>query len=270
MRTGFDGQRYAAQLTEEIKARCLSKHSVAPTLFMAVFLIVAGVVLFLGNLGWLPIRDIWKYWPLLMIGGGIAKWMNSHSLYGRTWGFLIIAVGTVYLALTLGLLHVRAMNGSWPLSLLFIVFGVAALARVLDPASHPERNPLNPVSPQAASPPTADADALNETAVLGSLNRRFETVNFKGGIVTALLGSVELDLRRAQINNPSRSVTIEVVAIMGSAKLRIPETWRLGLIGTPILGSYEDKTIPRSMSDQAVATLMITGSCIMGSIEIEN
>ncbi|MDQ2775695.1 MAG: DUF5668 domain-containing protein, partial [Acidobacteriota bacterium] len=128
--TGFDGHRYAAQLTEEIKARCLSKRSVAPTLFMAVLLIVAGVLLFLGNLGWLPIHDIWKYWPLLMIGGGVAKWMNSYSLYGRTWGFLIVAVGMVYLALTLGLLHVKAMNGSWPLSLLFIVFGIAALARV--------------------------------------------------------------------------------------------------------------------------------------------
>ena len=264
---GFDGNRFAEQLKEEIKNRSLNMHtrSVAPTLFMAVFLIVAGVLLFLGNIGWLPIHDIWRFWPLLMIGGGVAKWMHSCSLYGRTWGVLIIGLGMIYLALMLGLLHVRATNGTWPLSLAFIVFGIAALARVFDPGSRAGENKI-----AVNSPRIVDADTLNETAVLGSLNRRFETANLKGGVITSLLGSVEVDLRRAQIDNPSRSVTLEIVSILGSVKLRIPETWRLGLIGTPILGSYEDKTIPQSRADLALATLMISGTCLLGSVEIEN
>ncbi len=265
--SGFDDEHYGERLREEIKAKSLCMRSAAPTLFMAVFLIVIGILLFLVNLGWLPVHDIWKYWPLLMIGGGIAKWLNSHSLYGRMWALLVIAIGLLYLAVMLGLFHVRATNASLPLSLLFVVFGMAALARALDPAAGVGRL-RTPGT--AYLPRTIDPDTLNETAVLGPLNRRFETLNLRGGAITSLLGSIELDLRRAQIDNPAGSVTLEIVSIMGSVKLRIPETWRLGLFGTPILGSYEDKTIPRSRADQAIATLIITGSCIMGSIEIEN
>jgi predicted membrane protein len=266
----FDGDHYGEQLKEQRGRdaganRCFRMRSVAPTLFMAIFLIIAGVLLFLGNIGWLPVHDIWKYWPLLMIGGGIAKWLNSYSLYGRTWGFLITALGVLYLGLMLGFFHIKTTGGSWPLSILFIVFGIAALAKTLDAESRAQR-----ASNTAPAGRIGDADTLNDTALLGSLNRRFETANFRGGVLTALLGSVELDLRRAQISDPDKLVRIEVIAVLGSVKLRIPETWRLGLLGTPILGSYEDKTIPQARVDQATATLTITGSCILGSVEIEN
>jgi cell wall-active antibiotic response 4TMS protein YvqF len=267
---GFDGDRYAEQLKAEIKANCFFRHSVAPAVFMAILLIVAGVLLFLVNLGWLPVHNIWQYWPLLMIGSGIAKWLNSHSLYGRTWGILIIGVGMFYLALMLGLVHIRVTNGSWPLSLLFIVFGIAGLAKILDSAANPNRRASSDTSAQLFTTSSLDPDRLHETAVLGSLNRRFETGDLKGGTVTCLLGSIELDLRRAQITNLDRTVTLELAVIMGSIKLRIPETWRLGLLGTPILGSYEDRTIPQARTEQPIATLMMTGTCIMGSVEIEN
>ena len=261
----FDADHFARQLKQDIEDGWIRRRSVMPTLVMAIVLIVAGVLLFLSNVGWLPLHNLWQYWPLIMIAGGISKWLNSSTLYGRTWAVLIVGLGVLYLGLMLGVLHIRRIDGSWTLSLAFIVFGIAALARALDPALQSGRKEgLLP------GPRVLDQDALNETAILGSLNRRVESTNFKGGLVTALLGNVELDLRRAIITNSDRTVRIEVVTLMGAVKLRIPETWRLGLLGTPILGSYEDKTIPQARVDSPAGVLMLTGTCIMGSVEVEN
>ena len=264
----FEGEQvpgeYAGWSRRQTGQRC----RLAPTVFMAIFLIVAGILLFLANIGWLPIRHIWDYWPVLVIGLGLAKVLGARSVGERVWGVLVVFVAGVFLAGNLGLFHVRARDGSWPLSILFIAFGIGALSRALDGRGRRGRYSNEPVLP--ANTPEPDRDFLNDSAVFGSVQRRFETPNFEGGAVTSVLGSVEVDLRRAQISNPAGSATIEVVTVFGSVKLRIPETWRLGLIGTPVFGSYEDKTLLQARVEGPVPTLTITGSCVFGSVEIEN
>jgi predicted membrane protein len=106
-------------------------------------------------------------------------------------------------------------------------------------------------------------------AMLGSINRKLDTANFQGGVIVAFMGNVEMDLRRAVISNPGRSATVEVRATFGAVKIRIPETWRVSMPASSILGNIEDKTIPPTTGTET-PWLVITGYSALSSVEIEN
>jgi Domain of unknown function (DUF5668) len=234
-------------------------------LFLSITLIVAGLLLFLSNLGFFPLRSVWDLWPLVIISLGVGRWTDSRGPGDRVWAAAMVVFGTFFLAISLGFLRLHVHDGSWVLAIAFITFGVMALVRAVE-------GPRLPRRPRRVQTVTSvgGSDVLADTAVLGSVQRRIESVDFRGGLVTAVLGSVELDLRRAQVKNPADPVTLETTCVLGSIKLRIPETWRISVLGVPVMGAYEDKTIPVSRPDAITGTLVITGSCVLGSVEIES
>jgi predicted membrane protein len=175
----------------------------------------------------------------------------------------MIIFGSLYLCISVGWLHIRSSDGSLPLAILFIAFGVAALAKILDSRASIARGTA------AFRPAEFDPNVLSDAAILGSVNRRVESSDFRGGLITSVLGSVELDLRRASIQQ-ERPVYLEIVSVLGTVKIRIPESWRVSVVGTPVLGSYEDRTIPQARDDVFRANLMVSGCSIMGSIEVDN
>ena len=101
-------------------------------LFFSVVLIGAGVLLFLSNLGILPIRNIWVFWPVLPIMAGIGSFTHARNASARVWGVFLVIFGGFFLLLNLGWLHIRTHDGSWPLSLILIAAGFAALLNVLE------------------------------------------------------------------------------------------------------------------------------------------
>jgi hypothetical protein len=94
-----------------------------------------------------------------------------------------------------------------------------------------------------------------------------DTADFRGGAALSVLGSLELDLRHARILDPSQPVQLEVSAVLGEAKIRMPETWRVRIHGASIMGNYEDKTVPGNLPMDA-PTIVITGHSILASVEI--
>jgi predicted membrane protein len=237
------------------------ERSTRSKLFLAVFLIVAGLLLFLANVGILPVRNPWDYWPVLLIAAGIAKWIGGGSAGEHAWAASMIVFGALFLSASLGLFHVRARDGSWPLAILFIALGIGALAKAVDTRSG--SRPLKR--------PAIVSDALTEdTVVFGAAKRRIDSANFQGGDVHCTFGSVEIDLRRAQIAATPGSATLDVTAIFSSVKLRIPEHWRVRIAGAAIMGAYEDKTIPQAIADPVSPVLVITGTNVGSAVEIEN
>jgi predicted membrane protein len=227
----------------------------------AIFLIAAGTLLFLNNIGLIPVHDIWVYWPVVLIALGIAKLTSAYGRVGRVWGIILTAGGALLLAGNLGLVHLRH-NVIWPL--LLIVFGVVVLVQTLESRKASKgafgfpRGPARPSDTQ-----------LRDSAIFGNVKRKLETQNFQGGDVFSLFGSVDIDLRRAQISSAENTASLELSAVFGSVKIRIPETWKVDVNGTAILGSYEDKTIPPRPGAET-PTLVITGYAVFGSVEIED
>jgi predicted membrane protein len=251
-------------MSEEPENRFWCSRSPFSRLFFAGFLIVAGTLLFLGNLGVLPSFNIWSFWPMLIVAVGISKIVNARDSGNRVLGFLLSFFGVFFLLISLGVVQIRARDHSWPISMLLIAFGLTMLIKVLE-----ERDPAKPkwtgFRPFGMNTP----NGLSDFTVMGTVKRRVDTTDFRGGRALSILGTIELDLHHARITEPSQTIQLEVSAILGSAKIRVPENWRVQIHGASILGTYEDKTIPPQAGVDA-PTLLITGYAFMSSIEIED
>ncbi len=111
----------------------------SPPVFGAIFLIVAGVLLFLNSLGWLPVRHIWDFWPLVFVWMGVGRLVAARNAGERMLGIFFICAGALVLLFTLHILTIRARDGTWPLALLLILFGSALLIKALQ---QPVRAPI--------------------------------------------------------------------------------------------------------------------------------
>jgi predicted membrane protein len=238
-----------------------SGRPLGPRFIFAIFLIIAGTLLFLSNIGLFPVRDIWAYWPLLLAALGGSKFSNSRSSSGRVWGIILVVGSVLILACNLGLLHVRE-DVIWPV--LLIGFGFLVLTNTLESRKR-SRSALGfPTGPVALSDVL-----LKDWAVLGNVKRKVETDNFLGGELISFFGSVDIDLRRARISPATKSVTIEANAVFGAVKLRLPGNWRVNVKGIGILGSFEDKTIPPGTTVDT-PIVVISGYSVFGAVEIED
>lgn len=232
---------------------------------LAIALIVFGMLLFLDNVGLLPMSVISDFWPVIPIAIGISRLFYNRTINGLLWAAFLICMGALLLLVTLHVVHIRN-NGTAPLALLFILFGFAALIKTAERGVPGRRQWQNPGFVNWAS-----TDIVNESVVMSSLKRRVETTNFMGGELHNVMGNIEFDLRTAQMAPGARSATIEVECIMGGTKIRVPETWRVSIQAEGIMGNVEDKTIPpRPDQRDHAPTLIITGSAVMGTVEVEN
>ncbi len=245
--------------------RCRSTRSPRSQFFLAVILIAAGTLLFLDNIGVVPIHNIWDFWPVILIAVGISKF-TCPTAPQRLWGAFLILFGVLFLLLSLHVFVIRSWDRSWPLSLLLIAFGFMALIKTIE-------------SGQAARPrvgfpgqqPALGVNFLDEHSIFGSVKRRLDTANFAGGQIRCIFGSVDIDLRYVHLPVTEKAVTIDIDCLFGSAKIRVPETWVLSIQAAAVLGNVEDKTIPgRTTAGVEPSTLVITGQTIFGSIEVEN
>jgi len=261
----WDDSPDALRRRERRRLRRQWRQAPAPRLLFAILLIVAGTLLFLSNLGLFPEFNLWSvFWPGIFIAVGLAKLLSDSRGSGQAFGIVLIAGGSLFLLINLGILRIRAHDNSWPLSVLLIAVGAVALIKILEGRDY--SRPQIGFSQQAV----ASADILNEQVIFGSLKRKIEPFDFHGGKLESIFGSIELNLRRAQISSPERSATLEVNAVFGSIELSVPDSWRVVAQATGIFGNVEDKTIANKVPGFDGPTLFITGSAVFGSVEIKD
>jgi hypothetical protein len=235
---------------------------------VAVILIVAGALLFLDNLGLLPIHNIGDYWPLALVAWGLAMFERKRTVHSLIWSAAVVVFGCLLL---LGNLHIIHVTGSifWPLVL--IAFGATMLV---------SRSGL-PAFPQWWNAGQGDAgghtrqayfgNRLMESVVFTGSERRVESQNFEGGKVEAVFGGIDLDLSGAAISSPDRRAILEVNAVFGGIEIRVPRTWRVEKKGAAVFGGFEDRTFPpRPEPGVEPPTLVIRGAAVFGGIEVKN
>lgn len=224
-------------------------------IFFGVVVVAIGCLLLLDNLGIFRFRDIWQYWPVLLIVWGLSHVIDSRTPSGWIWGGMIALIGALFL---LDNLDIFVFNFAvvWPV--LLIAFGVSVLVGAY------ERNRYNISGGTHASAPVVGAHAIFSENRTGS-----DAQDFQGGAASAIFGAARFDLRNASMTTDEARIHVDV--IFGEAEVRIPETWNVISRAAVVFGGVDDKTIhPKPDPNVKTPRLVITGSVIFGAITLRN
>lgn len=213
-----------------------------------LILVTVGVLFLLRNFDVLYIRNIWQYWPLLLIAAGLSKvfWGRAEE---RTFGLVATFIGGVFLARTVFDVDV-SLGQLWPVIL--VIVGVSTVLRAIQ-------------GPRAIGHADDLSSIVRERAIVGGIVRRNTSQSFQGGELSAFMGGCEIDLREARMAGPQ--AVIDCFAMWGGITIQIPPDWALDPQMSVFAAGFEDKTRPPV---QPVGRLVIRGTAFMGGIEVKN
>ncbi|MYM25009.1 hypothetical protein GTP46_20485 [Duganella sp. FT135W] len=226
---------------------------------MVIGLIVIGVgmLFLLDNLGWLDLDLRIHILPTILIAAGILKVLQTRTQSGIIIGGGMVAVGSVFMLKEMGLINI-GWNTLWPLVL--IGAGVAVVFKSNANRTALEQQPPGPLD-------KSEADSLiNYTAIMGGFKHRITTPDFRGGEITSIMGGCDLDLRQSSINGDA---VLNVFVMCGGITIKVPIDWTVVFDGTPIMGGFEEKTVPVTGPGSG-KRLIVRGYVIMGGLEVRN
>lgn len=214
-----------------------------------LILIVFGVLLMLSNMGYFEFREVFRFWPVFFMALGVVRLVEARDRQAMVGPLIWIGVASVFLLRSLRIINVD-FRDLWPIFL--IAMGLLMLRRSM--ATKRERST------------NVDSNSvISGLAILGGMERRNNSQDFKGGEVTAILGGCEVDLRGASM--PPGEVVLDVFAMWGGIEIRIPTDWSVVGKVTPILGGFDDESeSPKEDSKR----LVVRGFAIMGGVGVKN
>ncbi len=235
------------------------RRSKGSSVFMGAFLTLIGVALLLDNLGFLEFRDIWNYWPVLLIALGVSRLLASRRPASMIWGGLISTAGVLLLLRNLNILHFH-IDGRLVGPLVLIGFGLMMLVRALERSQDKSADRSGEV---------VSDKTVSEFAVFTGCKRRVRSGSFLGGDLFAMFGGIDMDMRETVMGAPQAN--LDVQAMFGGVDLRIPETWIVDMRGIGMFGGWDDKTVPPRIEEGKPAPrLIVTGNAIFGGVVIRN
>ncbi len=267
-----------------------------------------GVLFTLDNMGVIDARDYLQYWPLVLVGIGVAQIIQSANWSGYIGAVIWLLAGLWFLGRNIGLIRV-SIGDLWPL----VVAGVGALLvfrgwRGYDrrenrggfrpgtapgPGADPIDDdgwvtPMSMPSPPPALPPFREAErrvpppdpSVGGTAGAGASGDT--TVNafvLMGGITRRLVtqdfkgGTVFAVMGGAKIDLRLASIAqgeavIDTLAFWGGIEIRVPEDWVIVPQVFPFMGGFEDRTGQKPAGTRK--RLIVRGLAFMGGLEVKH
>jgi predicted membrane protein len=218
--------------------------------------ILVGVLALLDNLRVFNAREVIHFWPMVFVVFGVLKLYQARDAGGYLFGGALVAVGIGITLQNMGLITVRWRDW-WPLLLIgggVLIIAAGMLGRRIDASGG-----VGPIEKRVGSDASIDAGAF-----MSGINMTNDAQDFQGGKVSAVVGGVEVDLRKASIRD---TATLSVFALMGGIVIKVPEDWSVIVNCSPVLGGVESKAVPPANPSKR---LIIHGFVIMGGVEIKN
>ena len=224
-----------------------------PRLLIGLGILTIGLLWTLDNLRIIDSDAITRYWPLIVILIGVAKWFDPSS--SKVAATIIALVGVGLLLDTLDYWNFD------PGDFFPLLIALLGAKLVMDVFRRRSARPTNTA---------ADPDSLiHSFAFMSGIGKRSVSRDYRGGDANAIMGGVELDLREAQIA-PGTEAVLDVFAFWGGIEIKVPTTWHVVSQVMPIMGAFEDTTASTAISASGGATLIVRGLAVMGGIEVKN
>lgn len=225
-------------------------------LIFGAIIMVIGVLALIDNLHIFYAQHLLNFWPTILIVFGIVKLSQSRGNSGAIFGGVMILAGVIMTLNNLGFVRI-SMRDAWPVFLigagLLVIFKDRTVKTLEGAIVNGEASPQNSQSAQ-----------IDIVAVMSGNQGNITSQNFQGGEITAIMGGVELDLRNASIQTEA---VVNILAFWGGVVLKVPQDWTVVNNCTGFLGGIDDSTIPGMNANKR---LVITGTALMGGIEIKN
>ena len=218
------------------------------TAILGIGVLAVGAILLLDNFGIVEGENLFAYWPVLLILVGISHFVRPEGSRRYLAGSIFTFVGMVILLSNLGFIRFGIWD-LWP-----VILVIAGLSLILKPF---RRRGVNIGD---------DSGVFEATAILGGANRRLSAADFQGGDAIAIMGGCEIDLR--DCGSEGGPAEIDTFSFWGGVEIRVPDDWEVQVKGLAILGGYSDET--RTLEGEGRKVLVITGTAIMGGVEIKN
>jgi predicted membrane protein len=220
-------------------------------IIIGFLILIFGILLLLQNLGVDLGMRVWSFWPIILIILGLRilfqPWENRQLLPGA----ILVIVGLLILLRNLEVIYF-GWRIIWPI--LIILIGISILrGRIRFRNKH-----------------RTGQDYIDLSMVLGGGEFKFDSKQLRGGKVSAIMGGGNIDLRDADI--ATDEIVVDAFALMGGIEFRVPGSWQVVLLATPILGGVENKTYVQRADTQSAKSkkIIVTGTAIMGGIDIKN
>ncbi len=223
---------------------------VTPKLVLGVFVLIAGILLTLDSLDLVETSRFFRYWPATLIGMGAGVFAQARDGHGRGKGAVIILIGGLLMLDSLDIIEVRFWELFWP-----VVMIVAGGSLIMQTLRRHREAPLDP------------SESVSSFAIMGGVKRTSNANPFRHSDLSSIWGACDLDLRQATIP-PGEEAAIDVFALMGGHKIRVPEGWAVDSRVFPFMGGVEDKTVPAA--DASAPRLVVRGAIIMGGLHLTN
>jgi len=220
---------------------------------LGIFLIAVGLLLLVGNLGYLPyeVTDVLFSWPMILIAIGVFNLIKRE--YSAA--VILLGIGTFFLLPDLFYdLNARDVFKFWPL--LIILVGAMFFLRKRDSISFNRDN-------------TNSQDVIDEVDIFGGGVSQIESQNFKGGKITAIFGGGEIYLDKCSMS--PQGAVIDMAVVFGGTKITVPRGWNVKTEVVSIFGGFADKrNFFNENSADPTKTLVIKGVAIFGGGELRN
>ncbi len=184
------------------------------------------------------------WWPLVLVGLGVAQYGIDHS--AKLGSAVLIIFGVLLLGFTTGLVEGSVWSVLWPTAVILAGIGVM-LPRL-------ERNP------------EVAGSTANGFAALGSRVLTSRSQQFEGGELTVILGSLTLDLTQARL---APGAKLSVTAVLGGCEILVPPGWDVRLGGVPVLGGWDDTT-RRTPGTADAPVLTVRAVAVLAGVEVRH
>lgn len=218
------------------------------TAIIGIGVLAIGAILLLDNFGIVDAENLWAYWPVLLILVGVSYFVRPKGSRCILSGSIWLAIGAIILLSNFGIIGFEIWD-LWP-----VVLVIVGLNLILKPFRRRGANIGE------------DTGVFEATAILGGASRRLSAADFQGGDAMAIMGGCEIDLR--DCGSEGGPAEINTFAFWGGVEIRVPDDWEVQVKGIAILGGYGDQT--RTIEGDGHKILIITGTAIMGGVDIKN
>jgi len=218
-----------------------------PQTIFGSLIILWGLILIAGNLGWTEAREVFSFWPLVLTGLGVAMLSRASEGPSRLVAGCVLGAGLI---LTVGRLfgfH-PGLDDLWPLFL--VALGLSLVMRAYPRQSEGTASLEQPVS---------------AFVFWSGTKRRVTSQMFRRADFSVVMGGVEVDLRAA--GTAGGEAVIDVFVVMGGMEILVAPDWTVSNHIVGVMSSVDDKS---TGEPAARNRLVLRGFVMMGSVEIKS